>query len=494
MKHFKGGYMENLKKLLLLTISALLFSACTACGKSETPVSESGSENQERLESTVGEAGVSPDKDGGVSGQGTEAEPGGSAQELVDSDFLAGASALCGSYFKAGDFRYTMEILPGGPGERNTLSVTVNRRSMEPQDIERSNAVMGLGVYRLPYSSGISSYSLANEMNGASGNTAATMDMGVNQDGTVSLSGNGEAAGIYYRCEGNLELPEAFFRPLNGTDLIGLDKEQMRIIRNQFYAVYGRKFQNEELNAYFEAKPWYQGTTEPEQFDDRLLGGMIKRNISFLQAAENEYNANEAEKQKREYDALSPAPYLSLLPESGEILVTLASDREHAEDKGIYYRAEGTISVPVTLTQEQYRRLLDGEELLVSTDELTGEQKTLKKAKEQEYGEFVFGDEAEGDYVMSSYNAETGLYSLWADSADTRFKRVYQGDIYVLKGACEEYYGYFNMKREELKESAGNYRVMDFDEQGPYGPQEYSGNVLVTDSKGYVKALYFWGD
>lgn len=486
--------MKKTNKFIILTISSLLLSACSACGKNETPVSESGSENQERLESTVEENGAEPDKNGGVSGQGTETEPGGTAQELVDSDFPAGASALCGSYFKAGDFRYTMEILPGGPGERNTLSVTVNRRSMEPQDIERSNAVMGLGVYRLPYSSKTSSYTLTNEMNGVPGNTAAAMDLSVNQDGTVSLSGNGEAAGIYYTCEGNLELPEAFYRPLNGTDLIGLDKEQMRIIRNQFYAVYGRKFQNEELNAYFGAKSWYQGTTEPEQFDDRPLGNLIKRNISFLQEAENEYDANKAEEQKKEYAALSPAPYLSLLPESGEILVTLASDSEHTEDKGIYYRAQGTISVPITLTQEQYRRLLDGEELVVSTDELTGEQKTLKKAKEQDYGEFVFGDEAEGDYVMSSYHSGTGLYSLWADSADTRFKRVYHGDVYVLKGACEEYYGYFNMKREELKESAGNYRVMDFDEQGPYGPQEYSGNILVRDAKGYVKALYFWGD
>lgn len=486
--------MKKSEKMILLAVSALLLSVCTACGKSETPVSESGSENQERLESTAGESGGTSDKDGGASDRGTETGAGEETPDLLENGVSAGASALCSSYFKAGDFRYTMEIVPGGPEERDTLSVTVNKRSMEPQDWERSNAAMGLGVYRLPYSNGISSYSLTNEMKGAAGTTADAMELSINPDGTVSLDGNGEAAGIYYTCEDNLELPESFYRPLNGTDLIGLDKERMRIIRNQFYAVYGRKFQNEELNAYFGAKPWYQGTAEPAQFDDRLLGGLIKRNISFLQEAENEFDANEAEKQKQEYDALSPAPYLSLLPTSGEILVTLAPDREHAEDKGIYYRAEGTISVPITLTQKQYRALLDGEELAVTTDELTGEQKTLKKSEEQEYGQFVFGDELEGDYVMSSYDSGTGLYSLWADSADTRFKRVYQGDIYVLKGACEEYYGYFNMKREELKESAGNYRVMDFEDQSPYGPQEYSGNVLVRDSKGYVKALYFWGD
>lgn len=48
---------------------------------------------------------------------------------------------------------------------------------------------------------------------------------------------------------------------------------------------------------------------------------------------------------------------------------------------------------------------------------------------------------------MSTYNPDSGLYSFWANSADTRFKRVYQGVVYVLKGACEEYYGYFDMPR-----------------------------------------------
>lgn len=40
----------------------------------------------------------------------------------------------------------------------------------------------------------------------------------------------------------------------------------------------------------------------------------------------------------------------------GEIEVELASDKEHAVDKGLYYAAEGTISVPITLTAEQYKR------------------------------------------------------------------------------------------------------------------------------------------
>lgn len=34
---------------------------------------------------------------------------------------------------------------------------------------------------------------------------------------------------------------------------------------------------------------------------------------------------------------------------------------------------------------------------------------------------------------------------------------------------------------------------LDFNEEaGEYGAEPYSGNDLVTDSKGYIKALYFW--
>ena len=53
------------------------------------------------------------------------------------------------------------------------------------------------------------------------------------------------------------------------------------------------------------------------------------------------------------------------------------------------------------------------------------------------------GNEDYGDYVMAAYEPGSGIYRLWSDSDDTRFKRIYEGPIYVLKGACEEYFYYF---------------------------------------------------
>ena len=38
---------------------------------------------------------------------------------------------FCGSYFKAGDFRYRLSVIPGEAEERDNLSITVYKRSME---------------------------------------------------------------------------------------------------------------------------------------------------------------------------------------------------------------------------------------------------------------------------------------------------------------------------------------------------------------------------
>ena len=84
---------------------------------------------------------------------------------------------------------------------------------------------------------------------------------------------------------------------------------------------------------------------------------------------------------------------------------------------------------------------------------------------------------------MSTYNPDSGLYSFWANSADTRFKRVYQGVVYVLKGACEEYYGYFDMPRESIVESPGNYRVMDLMKKGHMVLSPIMETSLKRDSK-----------
>lgn len=82
-------------------------------------------------------------------------------------------------------------------------------------------------------------------------------------------------------------LPESRSRYLMPEDLAGLDKETLRLARNEIYARHGRKFQTEDLNEYFSRQPWYQGYLSAEEFDDAILNEYEKANLDFIKEAEN---------------------------------------------------------------------------------------------------------------------------------------------------------------------------------------------------------------
>ena len=127
----------------------------------------------------------------------------------------------------------------------------------------------------------------------------------------------------------------------------------------------------------------------------------------------------------------------------------------------------------------------------VTVDELTGETATLSKAKDSDYGYTYKAKDYENEASLS-YSWELGCYYLWSDSDDTIFKRVYEGSIYVLKNAPIEYFGYFEMPEAEIPEYAADYGIMEFGGEDP--DDYYWGNQPVWDAKGYLKALYFFGD
>lgn len=66
-------------------------------------------------------------------------------------------------------------------------------------------------------------------------------------------------------------LPTSSSEYLSMADLEGLTKEECRIARNEIYARYGRIFDDEALQAYFNGRDWYEGTIAAEDFDDDLL-------------------------------------------------------------------------------------------------------------------------------------------------------------------------------------------------------------------------------
>lgn len=67
---------------------------------------------------------------------------------------------------------------------------------------------------------------------------------------------------------GEYILPNSDSQYLTMTDLEGLSAEECRIARNELYARHGRRFDDAELQAYFDACSWYTGTINPEDFNE----------------------------------------------------------------------------------------------------------------------------------------------------------------------------------------------------------------------------------
>lgn len=57
---------------------------------------------------------------------------------------------------------------------------------------------------------------------------------------------------------------------------------KIRLAKNEIYARHGRKFTDEELQKYFNAKSWYYGIIEPEDFDESVFNKIEKYNIRLL--------------------------------------------------------------------------------------------------------------------------------------------------------------------------------------------------------------------
>lgn len=66
-------------------------------------------------------------------------------------------------------------------------------------------------------------------------------------------------------------IPESDSRYLTMDELEGYTEDDCRIARNELYARHGRKFADEFLITYFESKSWYEGTIEPEDFDESVF-------------------------------------------------------------------------------------------------------------------------------------------------------------------------------------------------------------------------------
>lgn len=77
-------------------------------------------------------------------------------------------------------------------------------------------------------------------------------------------------------------LADSSERLLNDWELEELDSEMLRLARNEIYARHGRRFKDQGLQEYFDSMPWYEGTVEPEDFDDGVLNKYEKANLNKI--------------------------------------------------------------------------------------------------------------------------------------------------------------------------------------------------------------------
>ncbi len=65
-------------------------------------------------------------------------------------------------------------------------------------------------------------------------------------------------------------LPDSDRKYYSESELSGLTLGELRLARNELYARHGRKFEDQELQAYFESCSWYRGTIEASDFNEEI--------------------------------------------------------------------------------------------------------------------------------------------------------------------------------------------------------------------------------
>lgn len=81
-------------------------------------------------------------------------------------------------------------------------------------------------------------------------------------------------------------LPQSSSRLLDSSDISGLSLQEINYAKNEVYARHGRRFKSAELQNYFNSKSWYNGTIDPDSFNEGMLSDVEKKNVEYLREVE----------------------------------------------------------------------------------------------------------------------------------------------------------------------------------------------------------------
>lgn len=122
---------------------------------------------------------------------------------------------------------------------------------------------------------GNGSYSY-NNGSGSSGSSGSGSS-GSGISGSGSNSGNGSQSGGNGNGQGSATTPDDVIlwgissRYIDESELYNYSAGQLRLIRNEIFALHGRIFRSQDLRDYFSQKSWYVPTYDPDDFDANMF-------------------------------------------------------------------------------------------------------------------------------------------------------------------------------------------------------------------------------
>ena len=73
---------------------------------------------------------------------------------------------------------------------------------------------------------------------------------------------------------------------LTESDIADMSIQVLCYARNEIYARYGRRFESNELQTYFDSQSWYSGSIDPSAFSNTMLNSYETANIELLKNRE----------------------------------------------------------------------------------------------------------------------------------------------------------------------------------------------------------------
>ena len=115
--------------------------------------------------------------------------------------------------------------------------------------------------------------------NGGSGNSGSSGsgNSGSGNSGSGSNSGNSSQSGGNGNGQGSAATPDDVIlwgissRYIDESELYNYSAGQLRLIRNEIFALHGRIFRSQDLRDYFSQKSWYVPTYDPDDFDANMF-------------------------------------------------------------------------------------------------------------------------------------------------------------------------------------------------------------------------------